>query len=562
MGSRARESQVIRMTVTDPVTSPIEEEQFRARVRSFLDRVATTRSEERDAPADVDVALSKAFQSELFAENLAGITWPRRVRRPRPPGSGIRRSSTKRAAGYDLPTLAFGISIRHGGPGHPGPRYRGTEEALYPPALRGEEIWCQLFSEPSSGSDLASVRSSVVRDGDEWILNGQKVWTSGGHYSQQGLLLARSDPDQPKHRGMSMFLLDMSSPGVEVRPLRQMTGRAHFNEVFFDDVHIPVGNIVGEPGDGWRLAITDLMNERFPAAPPQRGEDVPADGDLDSPGLGPKAQPVGDPAIRQALMDLVGPLLGGRPARREDAPIRPGRSGARPRSAPCSSWAGPIYRSARPRWRSIWPARPGRHGPTTRHEEQEAVDMILNSRSTSIAGGSNQVMRNILGERVLGLPKEHREDRDLRSASYPSRRKAGPTEDPALERPPEQSPADALVRPRGGRTGRRWHRPPPPWCHRPAPSNAQPVFTGAVSASRLISRRASSWSVRTVKPVIPESSQARQRFSIRCGDPYRARSSTYSSGTASTASSFRPERKSSWMRSAASAYPDSCICFL
>ena len=184
----------------------------------------------------------------------------------------------------------------------------GTEpqkERFVRPALKGEEIWCQLFSEPSSGSDLASLRSSVVRDGDEWVLNGQKVWTSGAHYSQYAILLARSDPNQPKHRGLSMFILDMSSPGITVRPLRQMTGQAHFNEVFFDDVRIPADRILAEPGDGWRCAITVLMNERVGAARSSAEKTsrlAPISTHLKlarSRGL------LSDPLVRQDLMDLV-----------------------------------------------------------------------------------------------------------------------------------------------------------------------------------------------------------------------------------------------------------------
>ena len=131
-----------------------------------------------------------------------------------------------------------------------------------PPMLRGEEIWCQLFSEPAPAPMSASLQARAVRDGDEWILNGQKVWTSGAHYSDYGIVIARTDPDQPKHRGISMFVVDMREPGVTVKPLKQITGGSSFNEVFFDDTRIPVDHLVGEYNEGWRASITVLTNQR------------------------------------------------------------------------------------------------------------------------------------------------------------------------------------------------------------------------------------------------------------------------------------------------------------
>ena len=136
------------------------------------------------------------------------------------------------------------------------------KERLLRPMFTGEEIWCQLFSEPGAGSDVAGLSSRAVQDGDEWIVNGQKVWTTLAHVSKWGMLVARTDPDQPKHKGMTYFLLDMESQGVEVRPLHQITGEAEFNEVFFNDVRIPNDRVFGDVGAGWSAAVTTLMNER------------------------------------------------------------------------------------------------------------------------------------------------------------------------------------------------------------------------------------------------------------------------------------------------------------
>ncbi|MBL0915775.1 MAG: acyl-CoA dehydrogenase family protein, partial [Sphingopyxis sp.] len=132
-----------------------------------------------------------------------------------------------------------------------------------PPIVSGEEIWCQLFSEPTAGSDLAAVQTRAVRDGDDWVVNGQKVWTSGAHFSNFGLLLARTDPAVAKHQGLTMFFLDMASPGTDIRPIRQADGGAEFNEVFFADVRIPDSQRLGAPGEGWKVALGTLMNERL-----------------------------------------------------------------------------------------------------------------------------------------------------------------------------------------------------------------------------------------------------------------------------------------------------------
>src|SRR4051794_18357603 len=176
----------------------------------------------------------------------------------------LQRAVNERIFAAGAPNAMYRNPIGHGMCG-PTVVAWGSEEQkqrYLRPLFTGEEIWCQLFSEPGSGSDVAGLSSRAVRDGDEWIVNGQKVWTTLAHLSRWGMLVARSNPDQPKHKGLTYFVVDMKAPGVEVRPLRQMTGEAEFNEVYFTDVRIPDDERLGDIGDGWRVSLTTLMNER------------------------------------------------------------------------------------------------------------------------------------------------------------------------------------------------------------------------------------------------------------------------------------------------------------
>ena len=210
---------------------------------------------------NVFVTEGKAWQRRLFEGGWAGITWP--VEFGGRGGDVVQAMIFRQEeVRFDVTTGLFAVGIGMAGPtiiGH------GTDDqrSRYLPAmLRGEEIWCQLFSEPGAGSDLAGLATRAEPDGDEWVVNGQKVWSSGAHHADWGILLARTDPHVPKHRGITFFLLDMRTPGVEVRPLRQMTGGATFNEVFLTDVRVPATNVVGEVNGGWQATMTTLANER------------------------------------------------------------------------------------------------------------------------------------------------------------------------------------------------------------------------------------------------------------------------------------------------------------
>jgi alkylation response protein AidB-like acyl-CoA dehydrogenase len=387
------------------------EDDFRGRVREFLEANAPRREARDSGSATVmDVEKAQTFQRALFEAGLAGLSWPREYG-----GQGMdERFQTifnDEAAAYDLPTgpfiVAFGMSL-------PTLLALGTEEQkqrYVAAAIRGDEMWCQLFSEPSAGSDLAGVRSSVVRDGDEWVLNGQKVWTTGAHFAQHALLLARTDFDAPKHAGLSMFILDMSSPGITIRPLRQMTGDADFNEVFFEDVRIPAGNILGAPGDGWRCATTLLMNERILAATESAEKTDRLAVVATHLRLARARGLMDDQAVRQPIMDLVvrywaADLLGLRQRQLLSAGGVPGPEGSLNKLGAAIN----DKRSAAVAFRLSGP-----EGTAWDSEDSlgaTAALELLSAPLMSIAGGTNQIVRNLLAERVLGLPKEPGFDKD------------------------------------------------------------------------------------------------------------------------------------------------------
>ncbi len=278
-----------------------------------------------------------------------------------------------------------------------------------PPIASGDEIWCQLFSEPTAGSDLAAIKTRAVRDGDAWVVNGQKVWTSGAHFSDFGLLLARTDASAPKHQGLTMFFLDMASPGVEIRPIRQADGGAEFNEVFFTDVRVPDLQRLGEPGEGWKVALGTLMNERL-----SHGTGMPTGfPELLELALAERhgARPLDDPAVRSQLaslaireagLKLTGlRLVGG--LKRGELPS--------PASSLGKLVAGPMMQEVA----SLAIEMQGVMGSVSQYGMAEAAarfqTMLLRSAATRIEGGTDEILRNVIAERVLGLPPEPRLDK-------------------------------------------------------------------------------------------------------------------------------------------------------
>ena len=287
-----------------------------------------------------------------------------------------------------------------------------------------EDIWCQLFSEPSAGSDVAGLTSRAVRDGDEWIVNGQKVWTTLAHVARWGCLVTRTDPEAPKHKGLSYFVVDMNQPQVEIRPLRQMTGDAEFNEVYFTDARIPDAERLGEVGEGWRVALTTLMNERVAIGGTQapRGSGAIADAVRVWQDLPEHRK---DKATRDELMKLwsnaeTARLTNMRAAQNRTKGV-PGPEGSTGKLAFAEN-NKEIYAFTM----SLLGAEGMLYGSYSMERSSDAMNSptlqqaFLRSRANSIEGGTSEVMRNILGERVLGLPGDVRTDKGVPFSEVPT----------------------------------------------------------------------------------------------------------------------------------------------
>jgi alkylation response protein AidB-like acyl-CoA dehydrogenase len=353
------------------------------------------------------------FLGALFDAGLAWVHWPvGEGGLGLEPGMQDVIDTVLDAAGRRPDWLRNAMGIGMVGPaiaqcGRPDQRQRHLR-----PIYTAEEIWCQLFSEPGAGSDVATLATRAVRDGDEWIVNGQKVWTSAAHLSSFGLLLARTDPDVPKHKGLTAFIVDMHAPGVEVRPLRQMSGTAHFNEVYFTDARVPDSQRVGEVNEGWRVAVTTLANER-----------VSIGGNVDPKGGGPIAVAMaswrehgGNAVARDALMRLwieaevlrLGKLRA--QAKREQGTPGPEGSLLKLADSLLTQRIRELAVDLKGAAGMLLP--PGGYD-TARIDTNDAVLDFLASPGLTIAGGTPEIQRNIIGERILGLPAEPRTDRDL-----------------------------------------------------------------------------------------------------------------------------------------------------
>jgi alkylation response protein AidB-like acyl-CoA dehydrogenase len=399
------------VTEGDATESP--NDAFGARARAFLEAHARPRRAGDDdfarfrfmgdpsPEADAEhMRRCKAWQRMLFESGWAGVAWPQEYG-GRGGTAEQARIFAREQARFDVAVGVFAVGIGMVGPTLMAHGSEAQKQRYLPALLRGDEVWCQLFSEPGAGSDLAGLRTRAVRDGDEWVVNGQKVWSSGAHHSELGILLARTDPDAPKHKGITYFVLDMSSPGLQVRPLRQINGVAHFNEVFLTDVRIPHENVVGEVNGGWAVAQTTLGAERALIG---GGGAV---GFRDLARLAREQGRSADPVVRQRLAAAymrfeVLKYLGHRAQ-------GDGRNGA-----------ASVLKLAVSRHVSLNGdlalALEGATGMLLHGDAPYGgfwQQQFLNQWGIRIGGGTEQVQQNVIGERVLGLPPEPRPDKGV-----------------------------------------------------------------------------------------------------------------------------------------------------
>ena len=402
------------------------EAEFRAEVRAWLERNATLKSSGAPSAFDAErsegdnIALAKAWQAKLADAGWACMWWPKAYggRDATPIQRVIWSQEIDRFATADgffvigqgmcAPTLMAFASDR-------------DKERHLPRLARGDDIWCQLFSEPAAGSDLAGIRTRAVQDGDGWLLNGQKIWTSGAHYSDYGIVITRTDPSVPKHRGLTMFWLSMKSPGVDIKPIKQINGDRAFNEVYFTDARIPDSQRLGEIGKGWEVSLITLMNERLAV-----GGSLATGADL-MLRLAQEQDLEGEPAIRNAAVreklaewyvQLAGLKYTG--YRMLSALSRgqtpgPEASISKVVVARCNqdmaSFAidlqdmGGVLDDA-----SVTPL--GR----------QFQRLFMRSPANRIEGGSDEILRNIIAERVLGLPADIRIDKSVPFDQVPVQR--------------------------------------------------------------------------------------------------------------------------------------------
>lgn len=392
-----------------------EEVDYRVRCRDFLSsnlerrKPGAVRGYRRGEDSAGAVERARAFQRKKYEAGFAGITWPKEWHGQG--GTPIQQMIyDQEEAQYDTNVNAVGLQL---GICLPTICRWGTQEQrdrFAPPALRGEEMWCQFFSEPAGGSDLGALRTRAVRDGDEWVITGQKVWTSLAHEADWGVLIARSDFDAPKHAGLTFFYLPTKSPGLKISQIRQMSGHAHFNEVFFDEVRVPDGNRLGPVNGGWKVAMSLLMGERYTmhddfgpsfrelyalATELRLGEDIA----------------INDCGVQDRLADFFVKYQGLRFTRyrimtalaRGDTPgpeSSIGKLVAAGKIQDATSFALDLI---------------GANAIATGSGLPLAgifEESFLDSPALRIAGGTDEILRNTIGERVLGLPGDVRVDKD------------------------------------------------------------------------------------------------------------------------------------------------------
>jgi alkylation response protein AidB-like acyl-CoA dehydrogenase len=398
-----------------------EEAAYRQKARDWLSGNAPKgldKSREGEgslAPAKTYLADAKTWQAKKAAAGYACITWPKQWGGPG--GTAIEQVIfSEEEAKHTIPPNVFAIGLGMCLPTVMAFADEATKQRFAPPAMRGEEIWCQLFSEPSGGSDVAGARTRAVQVNDgsgDWLINGQKVWTTGAQHSDFGIVITRTDPNVPKHKGLTMFWVDMKDPGIEVKPIHQMSGGSEFNEVFFTDVRVKDAQRLGAVGDGWNVSLVTLMNERL-AVGGIRGPSWQQLLDAARKTTGFNGAPaIKDQALREKLADFY-VLSAGLQHTRNRAITALSRGEA---PGPENSIGKIISATQMQELAHVAIDMFDQYGivndPALAELQGEFHAALLGSPGFRIAGGTDEILRNIIAERVLGLPGDIRVDKDM-----------------------------------------------------------------------------------------------------------------------------------------------------
>ncbi len=396
--------------MSDDTLTEEEATAFRAKVKAFLDEHATGHNIVGADPRDEQsMAQTKAYQAKVAEAGLAGLTYPTEYG-----GAGLTKAHDRiwREEAGKYPDMSGALTISHG-MCLPMMAEYGTHEqkqAYMADMISAKTVWCQMFSEPGAGSDVASLQTRAELDGDEWIINGQKVWTTLAHVCDYGILIARTDPDQPKHAGISMFAVDMSDPAIEIRAINQIDGGQHFNEVFFTDLRIPKDSLIGDLNNGWRMATAMLMYERVAIGTGSTsGISRPWSKRLINHAT--KTGVIEDPVVRQSIMKIYSEETAkSLVSMRTRAELKAGKTPG-PGGSLGKLHGAKIMRSLR--------TVAGEIGGVASIAGEEGYDdqlwrgFFLGSFSANIAGGTDEIQKNIIGDRVLGLPREPAVDKGV-----------------------------------------------------------------------------------------------------------------------------------------------------
>jgi len=405
-----------------------QEAAFRAEARAWIAANAPKQYEDELNRASLGrlvlsganvLEVAKAWQKKKADAGWACLHWPKEY--------GGRGSSPIERVIWQQEEGAFGklsrmFIIGHGMCGPTMMAYASEEQkrTYLPPLASGEKVWCQLFSEPAGGSDVAGLRTRAERDGDDWVINGQKIWTSGAHYSDYGILITRTDPTVPKHKGLTMFFLDMKSPGVEIKPIKQANGQSEFNEVYFTNVRIPDSQRLGAVGDGWNVSLTTLMNERMSIGA-SVATGFPELFDYCNELVIDGAPAIDNRAVRSKLANWAVKASGLKYTafRSISALSRGERPG--PENSIGKLVAGSMIQEVATYALDLQGAAGVVSDPAGAEVEGKFQAMLLRSPATRVEGGTDEILRNIIAERVLGLPGDIRVDKDVPFNKIPTK---------------------------------------------------------------------------------------------------------------------------------------------